>query len=157
MRNQSLKSECKSIYKRIKIKRQNFRRPVKVLSAHYQLIISHKKGVDRNRSHQRHQYSFQPTAVLSTSISTIRDLHLYQLLYPRMQFLGQWSVAGAKIGMLGNIRPYVRAENVAHSRHATVYQHPLATLDAPHHSQHISHKFKILASTVVAWLILANQ
>ena len=37
MRNQSLKSECKSIYKRIKIKRQNFRRPVKVLSAHYQL------------------------------------------------------------------------------------------------------------------------
>ena len=55
--SQSLKSECKSIYKWIKIKIQNFIRLIKVLSAHYQLIIRHKKSVDRNRFHQRHQYS----------------------------------------------------------------------------------------------------
>lgn len=99
MRIQSLKSECKSIYKRIKIKIQNFRRLVKVLSTHYQLIIRHKKALIETVSINAINI-LQLIAVLSAFISTIRDRRLYQLLYPRMQLLGQWSVAGAEIGML---------------------------------------------------------
>ena len=49
MRTRSLMSECKSKNKRIKIKDKNLGSPVNVLSAHYQLIIRHIKGVDRNR------------------------------------------------------------------------------------------------------------
>ena len=49
MRTRSLMSECKNKNKRIKIKDKNLGSPVNVLSAHYQLIIRHIKGVDRNR------------------------------------------------------------------------------------------------------------
>lgn len=95
MRIHSLKSECKSIQKPPKLKRQNDKSSVKVLLSFYQLIFKHLKGVDRNYSVNTIIFLsvFSCFCQLLSAIVSCFNRCFYQVLYLLVQWLGQWSVA----------------------------------------------------------------